>query len=58
MIDEAMGESFPFYNQLLVVRSVREGIRTGPFRKELNKVLFINAVRMVIRDTLVYYLLL
>lgn len=58
MIDEAMEESFPFCNQLLVVRTVREGIRTGPFQKVPAKILFINVVRMVIRDIPVQNLLL
>lgn len=58
MVDEELEESFPFCNQLLVVRAVREGIRTGPFRKELAKILFINVVRTVIRDIPVHNLLL
>lgn len=58
MTDEAMGEFFPFYNQLLVVRAVRKGIGTGPFRKKLAKVLFINAVRMILWDIPVHNLLL
>lgn len=58
MIYEAMREPFPFYNQLLVVRAIREGIRRGPFRKEPTKVLFINAMRMVIKHIPVHNLLL
>lgn len=56
MIDEAIEESFPFYNQLLVVRVIREGIRTGSFRKEPAKISFINVVR--IRNIPVHNLLL
>lgn len=33
MVDEAMEESFPLYSQLQVVRTVREGMRTGPLRR-------------------------
>lgn len=58
MIDGAMEKSFLFCNQLLVVRTVREGIRTVPFQKVPAKILFINVVRMVIGDIPVHNFLL